>query len=127
MTMHLEKPYLNMNRHVGKKPSFNSAKLAKAKREHEEWLRSRGLAPDQLERKLPRDKAGRRLGVAEVPDLKTRSNASLSNQVDGPGYAKPKMTYTGTEIVGIGVMHKSNAVPILRGTTQAQEISSMRR
>jgi len=41
--------------------------------------------------------------------------------------AKPApKVYTGTEIVGIAVMHKSNAVPI-RGKKQAEEIAKMRR
>jgi len=41
--------------------------------------------------------------------------------------AKPSpKVYTGTEIVGIAVMHKSNAVPI-RGKKQAEEIARMRR
>ena len=33
--------------------------------------------------------------------------------------------YTGDLIVGIATMHKSNAVPIMRGTKQAEEISQM--
>lgn len=35
--------------------------------------------------------------------------------------------YTGTEIVGIATMHKSNAVPVRRGTNEAVEIANMRR
>lgn len=33
--------------------------------------------------------------------------------------------YTGDLIVGIATMHKSNAVPIMRGTKQAEEIAQM--
>lgn len=33
--------------------------------------------------------------------------------------------YTGDLIVGIATMHKSNAVPVMRGTKQAEEISQM--
>jgi len=41
--------------------------------------------------------------------------------------AKPApKVYTGTEITGIAVMHKSNAVPI-RGKKQGIEIARMRR
>ena len=39
---------------------------------------------------------------------------------------KEEMVYTGTEIIGIAQMHKSNAVPI-RGKKQAQEVAQMRR
>ena len=38
---------------------------------------------------------------------------------------EPKV-YTGTEIIGIGQMHKSNAVPIRR-KQDAKDIASMRR
>jgi hypothetical protein len=36
------------------------------------------------------------------------------------------MQYTGTKIIGIGTMHKSNQVPIF-SDTEAREISTMRR
>ena len=39
---------------------------------------------------------------------------------------KEEMVYTGTEIIGIAQMHKSNAVPV-RGKKQATEIANMRR
>ena len=45
MTMHLEKPYINTIGNTRRKPS---AKQARAKAEHEAWLRSQGLHPDQL-------------------------------------------------------------------------------
>jgi len=46
--------------------------------------------------------------------------------VTGPCSSKPSPTYTGTKIIGIGTMHKSNAVPIF-SDDEAKEISSMRR
>jgi len=39
---------------------------------------------------------------------------------------KEPSVYTGTVIIGIAQMHKSNAVPV-RGKKQAEEISRMRR
>jgi len=39
---------------------------------------------------------------------------------------KQQKIYTGTEIIGIAQMHKSNAVPV-RGKKQAIEIAKMRR
>jgi hypothetical protein len=44
-----------------------------------------------------------------------------------PCLKKEQPKYTGDLIVGIGTMHKSNAVPIMRGTKQAEEIAKMRR
>ncbi len=46
--------------------------------------------------------------------------------VTGAITTKPTPTYTGTKIIGIGTMHKSNAVPIF-SDDEAKEISSMRR
>ena len=126
MTMHLEKPFITTTRYNGKRKGSNSTKLKTAKAEHEAWLASRGLTTESVQSRLT-DKHGRRRGVAQLPDIKVRNSVPLSNNVDGPGFKKPEQVYTGTEIVGIGVMHKSNAVPILRGTDQAREISSMRR
>jgi hypothetical protein len=49
------------------------------------------------------------------------------NAPDGRGTAKPTQKYTGDLIVGIATMHKSNAVPVMKGTKQAEEIAKMRR
>ncbi len=52
---------------------------------------------------------------------------SLNGGVDSsPALKNPQKVYTGDKIIGIGTMHKSNAVPIF-SDTQAKEISSMRR
>ena len=40
--------------------------------------------------------------------------------------AKPIQVYTGTSILGIGTMHKSNAVPVF-STDEATDIAHMRR
>ena len=58
-----------------------------------------------------------------------RSTAHIPSKGDGVGTAPKKEhpKYTGDLIVGIATMHKSNAVPVMRGTTQAKDISAMRR
>ena len=57
------------------------------------------------------------------PSIKT------SDSIPGAGYAPKKepIKYTGDLIVGIATMHKSNAVPVMRGTKQAEDIAKMRR
>lgn len=40
---------------------------------------------------------------------------------------KDSMQYTGDQLVGIGTMHKSNAVPITKNSDMAKEIAKMRR
>lgn len=43
------------------------------------------------------------------------------------GTKKEPMKYTGDLITGIATMHKSNAVPVMKGTSQAVDIARMRR
>ena len=59
----------------------------------------------------------------------TESYPSLqtSNTIPGACAKRETPTYTGDLIVGIGTMHKSNLVPIMRGTKQAEELAKMRR
>lgn len=42
------------------------------------------------------------------------------------GTAKPKQAYTGSEVLGIGTLHKSNAQPIF-SKEEAEDIAHMRR
>jgi hypothetical protein len=63
-----------------------------------------------------------------IPTNRTSNNhiPSLDTGVTGPVTIKQSQKYTGDKILGIGTMHKSNAVPIFSGE-QAQDISKMRR
>ena len=44
----------------------------------------------------------------------------------GNGFSKPVNTYTGSKLLGIATMHKSNMVPVF-SASDAEEISKMRR
>jgi len=59
----------------------------------------------------------------------TKSYPSLKTSDAVPGYCPKRESpqYTGDLIVGIATMHKSNAVPVMRGTKQAEDIAKMRR
>ena len=64
---------------------------------------------------------------APFPNYKVESNLpECSNTVTYVPHSKKKNIYTGTEIIGIAVMHKSNAVPI-RNKKSAEEVAKMRR
>ena len=126
MTMHLVGPYLTTTRYNSKKKPSNSQKLAKAKAEHEEFLKRMGIGKSTM----PVDKKGRRVSIHDVPDLRAgiTSTVKLSNTVAGSGTKIEEKRYTGTEIAGIAVTHKSNLVPIRRDNMQAAiDISQMRR
>ena len=54
------------------------------------------------------------------------SAANVHEQLAGACTAAPAQVYTGQKLVGIGVLHKSNLVPIFR-TEDAADIAKMRR
>jgi len=53
-------------------------------------------------------------------------DGTYNNSGDGMRKKEP-MQYTGDLIQGIATMHKSNAVPVMKGTDQAKDIARMRR
>jgi hypothetical protein len=59
--------------------------------------------------------------VRETPKIPSL-NASMMNG----GTVKPKQVYTGDKILGIGTLHKSNAVPVF-SVEEAQDMARMRR
>lgn len=64
----------------------------------------------------------------EIPDYSCGDHRTRYPSVGegiGNGSKKKHNTYTGTDIVGIATMHKSNAVPVRRGTNEAIEIAEM--
>lgn len=126
MTMHLVQGMSSLNTRKRKQKGITQADRD-AQAAHDKWLREQGLHRDQLKKELPHDAKGRRLGVYEMPNYKSDIvTPTLSNGV-GNGFARKQNVYTGDEIVGIGVMHKSNAVPIRKDSKAAEEIARMRR
>lgn len=59
-----------------------------------------------------------------TPHIPSRS---AKESIGGTAPRKEPNVYTGDLIVGIGTMHKSNAVPIMRGTNEAKDLAKMRR
>jgi len=130
MTMHLCGPALSL---IGKKKGkvkFRNAEEARKARELDaSWK--------ELQKKWEVDadeKKRRRAMKAEpltyklsAPAGRTTSNHIPSrNTGDGIASSKPVPQYTGTKMLGIGVMHKSNSVPIF-SDEEAVDISKMRR
>lgn len=69
------------------------------------------------------------ISVNEIPDYKVNSNLpKTSDVICGVGPKKQSNRYTGSELLGVATMHKSNAVPIRKDSKEAAiEISQMRR
>ena len=127
--MHLHHPSLSLSGKRRGKVKFRNAEEARKARElaadwdalkskwgvEEERRRSRAMKAEPLNYRL------------SAPAGRTTTNHIPSrNTGDGVASTKQIPQYTGTKIIGIGTMHKSNAVPIF-SDEEAQDISKMRR
>lgn len=63
--------------------------------------------------------------LAFLNDRGTKDIPSKGSMV-GSVAAKPIMTYTGDAMIGVGQLHKSNAVPVFK-QEEAEELARMRR
>jgi hypothetical protein len=87
MSMHLAPVFVTTTRYNSKNKKSKSAKAVQAAAKHDEWLRARGLHPEQ--RNLQRAFKGKH--VNSIPDYTdTRHTAKLSNGI-GNGYKKGVM------------------------------------
>jgi len=66
------------------------------------------------------------INTCQETEINTSADKTRNIWVTGPCASKPAPVYTGSKIIGIGTMHKSNAVPIF-SDDEAKDISSMRR
>ena len=127
MSMHLEGPWLST---TGKRKGKKRWASAEQKRQAEL------LAADWEKLKAKHDTVSTKTtgkisrGVYTPPTVVRRDTGPRLPSIDtghkGAVTVKKPMQYTGDKIVGIGTMHKSNAVPIF-SDQEAKDISSMRR
>jgi hypothetical protein len=127
--MHLEGPWLSMSGKKRGKVKFRNAEEARRARELDEsWKellkrqggeaeqkkQSRAMKAPPLDYKLSTPPG--RATSTHIPSRDTGGNATL---------AAPKV-YTGSEMIGIGQLHKSNAIPIFK-KSDAEDLAKMRR
>ena len=130
MSMHLHHPSLSLNGRKKGRVKFRNAEEARKSREldaswkelQKKWevdadqtRRTRALKAPALEYKL-----------TTPPGRTTSTNIPSRNTGDGIGASKAIPRYTGTKMIGVGTMHKSNAVPIF-SDEEAHDIATMRR
>lgn len=129
MSMHLEGPWLSTTGKRKGKVKFRSSEEAKRARELEDsWKElQKKWGVEQEERKKKHALSSKPLKQESTIYRRTtvRPPSVESNHV-GAVSSKASPVYTGTKIIGIGTMHKSNAVPIF-SDDEAKDISSMRR
>ena len=106
-----------------KKKIENSKRNREAQANHEEWLQTQGLDTYTLKQK------SKKFQGYDIPEYQADPNQPKCGDkipVNG-GAKKEEMKYSGKrKLIGIGLMHKSNLVPIW-DEEGAKEISTMRR
>lgn len=130
MTMHLCGPALTMTGKKKGKHKFRNAEEARKARElAADWeqLKSKWAVPVKEKRvgKVfePLHTGGYKL---TAPPGRASSRDLPSRVTEGHSTAPVTKVYTGTKVLGIATMHKSNAVPVF-AQEEAVEISKMRR
>lgn len=130
MSMHLEGPWLSTTGKRKGKPKFRNADEARKARELEaSWKElQKKWGVEQEERKRRRALAAPVMLPTEAGVYRRDTGPRIPSLNTGEGIAssKPTQQYTGTKMLGIGTMHKSNSVPIF-SDEEAIEIATMRR
>ena len=118
MTMHLVRGMTTTS--TRKRKTKRAPGLAKAKAEHDAWLRKMGVHPDQLKHKE------KSLGSSVQKYTKDDSSVPTSDRIGPIEGKRAAKVYSGDNIVGLATMHKSNIVPVGRGNN-AEDFAKMRR
>lgn len=132
MTMHLHHPALSLNGKYKGKKKFRNADQAKKSRElkqsWEELQKKWGIEQEQKKKKR---------GLSSPPLVLSSSQPyrrntgpyipSLNNGRDmGPAFKSPDKVYTGNEMLGVTIIHKSCLQPVFN-QQEAIDAAKMRR
>ena len=131
MSMHLHHPSLSLTgKRKGKVKFRNAAEAQRARDLEASWkeiLKAQGVAAEQKRRSRAMRAEPLQYNLTSDNDrANTRHIPSLDTGHSGPVSSKENPKYTGTKILGIGTMHKSNAVPVF-SEEEAHDIATMRR
>ena len=128
MTMHLAHPALTMGgKRKGKQKFRNAAEARKARELAAEWEQNQQKWAT-MSPKVSQPKHQSLVYSLSVPAGRTPSHniPSRSDTHMGAVSSKPAQQYTGNKMLGIGTLHKSNAVPVF-SDDEAKEMARMRR
>lgn len=122
MSMHLVGPYMTTTRYSRKKSKkLPTEKQLQAQAAHDKYLRKLGYVP-------PAERKGKTVSPYKAPNYKQhQGTAQCSNNIVGIAAKRKENVYTGDELAGIGMLHKSNMVPVRKDSNDAKEIARMRR
>ena len=124
MSMHLEGPWLSTTGKRRAKPKFASA-------EHKRQAEAQAAAWELLKQKHAPKKPvfSKSYTNSKMPKIVIpRGTDHIPSRADTGGIAAraPDKVYTGSAVVGISTLHKSNGVPVF-SKEEAIDISKMRR
>lgn len=130
MTMHLEHQALTM---IGKRRGKQKYASAEAKRRAQELEQSwqsnmrQWQSMSKLTTYKPKANSAEALRPKYPPGREPKTNIpSLDSGHRGAVSSRPVQMYTGDKIIGIGTLHKSNAVPVF-SDAEAKDMARMRR
>jgi hypothetical protein len=152
MTMHIVGPALTMNNTRKKREKITKrqqAELEQGWRERNVRLKEMGLQKETFEQYLVwvHGRGKKTKTSKEIYKPSSRKTDQISESVEesqsgnssdkaessripdwakGAVSSKPSQTYTGTKMIGVATMHKSNMVPIF-SDEEAQDVARMRR
>ena len=130
MSMHLAHPSLSMSgKKRGKVKFRNAAEAARARELDASWkelLKSQGIEAEAKRRK--RALAAEPLTYKLTAPVGRSTSNHIPSRSTAGGSTAPvaHKEYTGTKMLGIGTMHKSNSVPVF-SDQEAHDIATMRR
>ena len=127
--MHILPVYYTTTNTRRRKKKNKTKSLIAAEREHEKFLKRMGLNSHSSTNKAPKRSVAQFGSASALGAEGQRFKSSHSDQClgyDSSMAKKEEKVYTGTEIIGIAQMHKSNAVPV-RSKKSAEEVAKMRR
>jgi hypothetical protein len=130
MSMHLHHPSLSLNgRKRGKVKFRNAAEAARARDLDSDWKKLKadwGVEAEQKRQRRAMKAEPLTYQLSAPPGRETQRIDSRDTGHAGAVCSKEIPKYTGTKILGIGTLHKSNAVPVF-SDEEAIAIATMRR
>lgn len=130
MTMHLEHPALTMTGKRRGKQKYASAEAKRRAQDLEQSWQSNMRQWQSMSKSTifkPKPSSAEALRPKYPPGREPKQTIpSLDSKHIGAVSSRPVQMYTGDKIIGIGTLHKSNAVPVF-SDTEAKDLATMRR
>jgi hypothetical protein len=128
MTMHLAHPSLSLGgRRKGKQKFRNSEQARQARELEENWnkIKTKWDVKSESKRSTVSTEP-LAYSLSAPPGRETAKIASRDTGHKGAVRTRDIPQYSGTEMIGIGQLHKSNGIPIFR-KQDAEDLAKMRR